>query len=46
MEFVLHYIYVVAIKDTKAWSGDTPFQLAMIGYWNLLILWLKVQGSY
>ncbi|KAF9514956.1 hypothetical protein BS47DRAFT_1372183 [Hydnum rufescens UP504] len=42
MEFVLHYIYVVAIKDTKAWNGDTAFQLAMIGYWNLLILWLKM----
>lgn len=45
MEFVLHYMYVVAIKDTKAWNGDTPFQLAMIGYWNLKVLWLKVRRN-
>ncbi|KAF8339791.1 MBOAT-domain-containing protein [Cantharellus anzutake] len=42
MEFVLHFMYVVAIKDAKAWTGDTPFQLAMIGYWNLVIIWLKL----
>jgi len=42
MEAVMHFIYVVAIKDAKAWSGDTPFELAMIGFWNLIIMWLKV----
>lgn len=42
MEAVLHFIYVVAIKDAKAWSGDTPFELAMIGFWNLTIVWLKL----
>lgn len=42
MEFVLHYIYVVAIKDTSAWKGDSPFELSMIGFWNLAIVWLKV----
>ena len=42
MEAVLHFIYVVAIKDAKAWSGDTPFELAMIGFWNLIVMWLKV----
>jgi D-alanyl-lipoteichoic acid acyltransferase DltB (MBOAT superfamily) len=43
MEFILHFMYVVAIKDTKAWVGDTPAQIAMIGFWNLIIVWLKVR---
>ncbi|GJJ08164.1 hypothetical protein Clacol_002372 [Clathrus columnatus] len=42
MEFILHYMYVVAIKDTKAWYGDSPMQLCMIGFWNLIIVWLKL----
>lgn len=42
MEFILHYMYVVAIKDTKAWQGDTPLELSMVGFWNLMIVWLKV----
>ena len=49
LEWILHYMYVVAIKDTHAWRGDTPFELGIIGYWNLIIIWLKVfspSGSY
>jgi D-alanyl-lipoteichoic acid acyltransferase DltB (MBOAT superfamily) len=42
MEFILHYMYVVAIKDAKAWPDDTPLELSMIGVWNLIIVWLKV----
>ncbi|KAF8556486.1 MBOAT-domain-containing protein [Imleria badia] len=42
MEFILHYMYVVAIKDTKAWQGDTPLELSMIGFWNLIIVWIKL----
>ncbi|EPS93672.1 hypothetical protein FOMPIDRAFT_1033595 [Fomitopsis schrenkii] len=42
MEFILHFIYVVAIKDAKAWAGDTAAQLSMIGLWNLIIVWLKL----
>ena len=45
MELVLHSMYVVAIKDESrsgAWMGDTPFELSMIGFWNLIIVWLKV----
>ena len=38
-------MYVVAIKDTGAWKGDTPFELSMIGFWNLIIVWLKVSSS-
>lgn len=43
MEFILHFMYVVAIKDSKAWMGDTPAQIGMIGFWNLIIVWLKVR---
>lgn len=43
MELILHFMYVVAIKDTRAWHGDSPFQLSMIGFWNLMIVWLKVR---
>lgn len=42
MEFVLHYAYVVAISKRKAWTGDTPFQISMIGLFNLNIIWLKL----
>ncbi|PWW73780.1 MBOAT-domain-containing protein [Tuber magnatum] len=46
MELVLHYLYVVAISKTghthDSWSSDTPFQLSMIGYFNLHIIWLKL----
>ncbi|KAJ8517069.1 hypothetical protein ONZ45_g5691 [Pleurotus djamor] len=38
MEFILHYMYVVAIKDIKAWGGDTPAEISMVGFWNLIIL--------
>ncbi|EIW65751.1 hypothetical protein TREMEDRAFT_72521 [Tremella mesenterica DSM 1558] len=42
MESILHTMYVVAIKDSKAWEGDSPAELSMIGVWNLLIVWLKL----
>ncbi len=46
MEAVLHTMYVVAIKDTQAWEGDSPADLSMIGFWNLVIVWLKVSSGY
>ncbi|KAL1739025.1 MBOAT, membrane-bound O-acyltransferase family-domain-containing protein [Schizophyllum fasciatum] len=42
MEVILHYMYVVAIKDARAWPGDSPAEIAMIGFWNLVIVWLKL----
>jgi len=42
MELILHFMYVVAIKETQAWRGDSPFELSMIGFWNLIIVWLKL----
>lgn len=43
MESVLHTMYVVAIKDTQAWEGDSPADLSMVGFWNLVVVWLKVR---
>lgn len=43
MEVLLHYIYAVAIsKSNPAWSHYTPFQLSMLGFFNLHIIWLKL----
>ncbi|KAI9857851.1 MAG: glycerol transporter [Vezdaea acicularis] len=43
MEFMLHFIYAVAIsKAHPAWEIYTPFQLSMLGYFNLHIIWLKL----
>ncbi|KAF7773455.1 hypothetical protein Agabi119p4_5622 [Agaricus bisporus var. burnettii] len=42
MECILHFMYVVAIKDRKAWVGFTPAQISMVGFWNLIIIWLKL----
>lgn len=42
MEFLLHFTYVVAVSKTKAWDGDTPFQISMLGMFNLNLIWLKL----
>ncbi|KAF7732825.1 glycerol transporter [Apophysomyces ossiformis] len=42
MEWTLHYLYVVAISKTQAWEGDTALEISMIGYFNLLIIWMKL----
>ncbi|KAF8626599.1 hypothetical protein AX17_006517 [Amanita inopinata Kibby_2008] len=42
MELILHFMYVVAIKDRKAWAGYTPAEISMVGFWNLIIVWLKL----
>lgn len=44
MELIQHFMYVVAIKDTAAWLGYTPFELSMVGFWNLIFVWLKVRA--
>lgn len=43
MEFLLHTAYVVAIsKSNPDWSTYSPFELSMLGYFNLHIVWLKL----
>jgi hypothetical protein len=36
-------MYMVAIKDAKAWQGYSAAELSMVGFWNLIIVWLKVR---
>jgi D-alanyl-lipoteichoic acid acyltransferase DltB (MBOAT superfamily) len=45
MEIMLHFIYVVAMSKSKAWIGFTPFELGMVGIFNLDYIWLKVRQS-
>ncbi|MCJ1281872.1 glycerol transporter [Xylographa opegraphella] len=43
MEVMLHFIYAIAIsKAQPAWEVYTPFQLSMLGYFNLHLIWLKL----
>lgn len=43
MELCLHYLYAVAIsKSNPDWTTYSPFQLSMLGYFNLHIIWLKL----
>ncbi|CCG84651.1 protein of unknown function [Taphrina deformans PYCC 5710] len=42
MEFVLHFIYVVAMSKAHAWENLSPLQISMLGYFNLHIIWLKL----
>ncbi|WVF65389.1 hypothetical protein IAT40_000116 [Kwoniella sp. CBS 6097] len=42
MESILHTMYVIAIKDLAAWEGGSPAEISMIGFWNLVIVWLKL----
>jgi hypothetical protein len=45
MEFILHYMYMVAIKDARTWDGFSAAELSLVGFWNLIIVWLKVGVS-
>ena len=45
MEVLLHWIYVVALKDARASSDLRPGELVAVGFWNLVIVWLKVRSS-
>ncbi|CAR29423.1 ZYRO0G08294p [Zygosaccharomyces rouxii] len=42
MEVIVHFAYVVAITQRKAWYGDSPFQIFMIGLFGLTVVWLKL----
>lgn len=42
LEFILHFMYVVAASKTKSWEGNSPFQISMLGMFNLNIIWLKL----
>ena len=42
MELFLHAFHVIAISKDRAWSGFTPFQIMMVGYFTLKHIWLKL----
>ncbi|KAF9319830.1 glycerol transporter [Podila horticola] len=42
MEFTSHYMHMVAISKTKAWDNDPILQICMIGFFNLVLIWLKL----
>ena len=44
MELVLHHVYAVAISHAPrpAWASYSPFQLSMLGFFHLHIIWLKL----
>ncbi|KAF2267614.1 glycerol:H+ symporter-like protein [Lojkania enalia] len=43
MEVMIHYMYMVAIFHAKPdWNQYTPFQLSMLGFFNLKHIWLKL----
>lgn len=42
MELLLHFIYVVIVSKTRSFKNLTPFQISMIGLFNLNIIWLKL----
>lgn len=43
MEFTLHHVYVGAISHANpVWSSYTASQLALLSYFNLHIIWLKL----
>lgn len=42
MEFVLHYTHVVAMQQTRAWEGQTSAEITMIGFFSLVVIWLKL----
>ncbi|KAK9473288.1 MBOAT, membrane-bound O-acyltransferase family-domain-containing protein [Dipodascopsis tothii] len=42
MEWCLHFMYVVSLSRVKAWSGLSPFQISMVAYFNLTLVWMKL----
>ncbi|KAI8900829.1 membrane bound O-acyl transferase [Globomyces pollinis-pini] len=42
MELMMHFLYVVAIKDTKAWKGFGSLEIFTLGYFNLNVIYLKL----
>ncbi|KOS14105.1 glycerol transporter [Malassezia pachydermatis] len=42
IEFMMHYMYVNAMKMAHTWMGYTPMELAILGFWSLEFVWLKL----
>lgn len=44
MEILLHYVYVGALTRAEAWDGLSGGQLGALGFWSLVVVWLKVRS--
>jgi D-alanyl-lipoteichoic acid acyltransferase DltB (MBOAT superfamily) len=42
MEVMMHLFYVVSISKAKAWDDLSPFEMSLVGFFNLKFVWLKV----
>ncbi|GAA6023522.1 hypothetical protein JCM10207_005703 [Rhodosporidiobolus poonsookiae] len=43
MELTLHAMHPAALKDVEGWWRDlSPAEVAMVGFWNLIVVWLKL----
>ncbi|KAF9580700.1 glycerol transporter [Lunasporangiospora selenospora] len=42
MEWMMHYMYMVAISKRQAWDNDPLIQICMIGLFNLVMIWFKL----
>lgn len=42
LDILLHYCHVVAIKTAKAFVGFSAVHYAMLGFFNLKVIWLKL----
>ena len=42
MEVMMHTIYVVAISKGHAWTMATPLEIALLSYFNLKFVWMKL----
>ncbi|KAG0290919.1 glycerol transporter [Linnemannia gamsii] len=42
MEFMMHYMHLVAISKRQAWDNNPILQICMIGLFNLVLIWLKL----
>ena len=42
IEFMLHYMYVNAIKTAGVWDAYTPMEMAILSFWSLEFVWFKL----
>lgn len=41
-DIFLHYFYVVAVKESRAFIGLSALDFGMLGFFNLKVIWLKL----
>ena len=46
MEALTHYMHMWAINKAKIWRQFSPYEICLLGYWTLNIMWLKVRFRF